>query len=798
MSPQFSAGLWDRPGPGGRGEPAPGAALGLGWLALAVAAVGAIALALRWHPPYAQVLYPDAAYYMRRALAFLTGAGSIAPPWTAVPAGGPVYPFLASILAPLTGDVETAGTLVSRLAGVALPMAVTWAGIRLGGVAAGLFAGLLAAVAPPLAHLSEVRLSDALFITLWLTALLWSGRLLRGRDARWEAPALGALLGVTVLTRAVGVTALPLIVAVLLIAGWVQVERRRALWRGAAWVLAGALAVVVPFQGYAWVHGWRTGMDYPLPQVLSVDPDDAGGAAAGPGASGGDALSADAGAVTVGQVAHSLARQGRLLARLLPVPVLALALLGLFARRARFRPGRMGVDAVIVGAGACYLLTLALFESSLTRYLVVLYPVAFLYAGIGLAALADGMAGLLRWERGSGPAAVLAGVLFLALIAGSGAALRTDAAHWAWDRFPPFDRATAQATRAAVTLPEPVYVYADDGNLAYYLNGYWAGTPFPPDGPAPAPAAAGSRVVVLSTDHMDRWPATWHTAFASGFGVDGFLPLAQRYWPTHHRLVTVYGQGATVRPAPAGPVIHLAPDTNLALARRTFADRPESRAALRGLGAIELLIGQYAPERIAVARAAYRRAEALPPSAPPPAAKPRAGRVWWARPPGEIYLAQHDVATHWNRAAAALATGDPQAAWSHAQALSGALGKDPRLAYLKGMVLMAMGRPGPAMPAMAVAGRALTDDPAVQVAWANALATVGRYPAAARVYRQVLESDPDNFGVWLNLYQVLVQDRQWDQADRIHHRMLALSPTSAEREQLDQLVRQVAQVRDLG
>lgn len=800
MSALTTARFRARSAPGRRAEPA----ARLLWTALAVGGVGALALALRWHAPYAQVLYPDAAYYMRRAAAFLTGAGSIAPPWAAVPGGGPVYPFLTSLVAPLSGGVEVAGTVVSRLAGVALAMAVTWAGIRLGGMVAGLLAGALVAAAPPLVHLSEVRLSDALFLVLWVAALLWGGRLVSGHRRRWEGLALGGLLGVVVLTRAVGVTAVPVVAAVLLWAGLARGrEARGPLWRGAAWVVLGALLVVVPFQGYAWVHGWRTSLDYPLPEVLQFDDGPDGTVAVPAPAAASEAPPAGGLLDTVRDVALSLMRQLQRFAELLPVPILALAAVGVVARAVRgwrngFGPGGLGVDLLLIGGAGCYLLALALYGSSLTRYLLVLFPVVFLYAGLGLAALADGAGGLLGWERGSAPAAVLATVL-LVVATGSGvAALRADAGKWQWAEFPPFDRAAARMTVRAAALAEPVYVYADTGGFAYYLNGYWLGPELPPAGPPPA--LEGTRIVLLNSVHRHRWPEAWRAAFAAGADFGDFRLRAQRYWSGHRRMLAVYVRGDAA--APPRPAPTLAPDANLALARRAFLAQPKSHAALNGLGAIELLMGQYAPERIPVALAYYRRAEALPAPAVTPAmttgGPPNRERVWWALPPGEIYLAQDEVAAHWNRAAGALAAGRPEAAWPHVRAVSGVMGPDPRLAYLKGMVLLAMGKTKAALPAIRTAAASLPGDPAVQVSWANALATANRFDQAAKVYRRILALDPDNFGTWLNLYQVLAQARRWDAADAARERMTALSPTSDERAEFNRLVRQVEQVRDLG
>jgi tetratricopeptide (TPR) repeat protein len=788
----------------------PEIAMNVRWLAVAVGGMGALALALRWHAPYSQVLYPDAAYYMRRAAALLTGEGAIAPPWAAVPGGGPVYPLLSGLLAPFSGGVESAGTVVSRLAGVALAMGVTWAGIRLGGWLAGLLAGALVVFAPPLVHLSEVRLSDALFLVLWPAALLWGGRLLSRPRAAWEGPALGALLGIVVLTRAVGLTAVPAVVGVLLLAGLMGPrEARRSRWLGAGGVVLGALLVVAPYQGYAWNHGWRTSLDYPLPQVLAFDaapdgpvdpappPEAAAASRAGPG-------------TDLGRVALSIKRQMVQLGGLLPVSILALAIAGMAGRTLRRRrdgpaPGGIGADLMLLGGAATYLLALALYESSLTRYLVALYPVVFLYAGLGLAAVATGMGRLLGWRRGSGPATVLALILFVVLTGSGVAVLRTDAAGWRWKDFPPFDRTTARMAETAAALEEPVYVYADTGGLAYYLDGYWLGPAYPGAAPAepadaaPTAGAGGTRVVLLNTKHRDRWPEAWRAAFAAGTDLGEFRLTAQRYWPAHHRVLTVYVQGDAAPPPRTAPP--LAPDANLAVARRAYLAAPDSRAALNGLGAIELLMGQYAPERIPVALAYYRRAEALPAPASAPTAAPGAparGRVWWAFPPGEIYLAQGEVASHWNRAAGALAAGRPEAAWPHVRAVAGALGPDPRLAYLKGMVLLAMGETGRALPALRRAGLALTDDPAVQVSWANALATAGRFGKAATVYRRVLARDPDNFGLWLNLYQVLAQARRWDAADAARQRMSALSPTSEERDAFHRLVRQVERARDLG
>jgi len=170
----------------------------------------------------------------------------------------------------------------------------------------------------------------------------------------------------------------------------------------------------------------------------------------------------------------------------------------------------------------------------------------------------------------------------------------------------------------------------------------------------------------------------------------------------------------------------------------------------------------------------------------------------WSLPPGELMAGVDDAATAWNRAAVALALGNPAGAAREIPVLTQAFGREPHNLYLIGMVLLGLGQVRQALGLLDPAREGLPDDLGVAVAWANATATMGRLDAAERVYRRVLERDPDNFGVWLNLYQVLAQARRWNAADAVRQRMAALTPTAQERDQMDQLVRQVERMRGLG
>jgi 4-amino-4-deoxy-L-arabinose transferase-like glycosyltransferase len=118
---------------------------------------------------------------------------------------GPGYPYFLGAVYSVSADSVTAGRLAGALLGGLAVLLLYLLASRIWGRRAGLLAAALAAVFPPLVLLSRELLSESLFIVLELAALLCVLNFRRsGGELRW-ALAAGALCGLAVLTRNIGV-----------------------------------------------------------------------------------------------------------------------------------------------------------------------------------------------------------------------------------------------------------------------------------------------------------------------------------------------------------------------------------------------------------------------------------------------------------------------------------------------------------------------------------------------------------------------------------------------------------------
>jgi 4-amino-4-deoxy-L-arabinose transferase-like glycosyltransferase/tetratricopeptide (TPR) repeat protein len=734
---------------------------------------------LRWHPPTDEVIYPDAAVYMRQAQGYLEGEASIAPPWRRMPAGGPVYPAVTALATPLAGgDVDRAGLWVSRAAGVALVLLVAGLARALAGPMAGAAAGLFTAVAPRLIHFSEVRLTEALFLALTVAALAGCVRAAAGRSRPSEELGLGILLGAAALTRAVGAVTVPVAVGAVVVAGAAFLRERPGIWgMRSLRVAAAALLVLGAYQSYAWGHGWYTAFDTHLPPALR------GVTAASTVTGSGVPEAADVVRDMVMEGGATLESQGRTIRGMLPPLLWLLAAGGLAVRLGRSRGAARVPDLVLLGWGAAYLMLLAAFRTSLDRYLLAATPVVLVYAGCGAAALWEGTRAALRRVAPRAGAAAAAGLLVATTTAG---AYQMHAAFKVADRVYPPVRAFAADIRGAVALAPPVRVFAAHAFLPYYLHGYWVGLPLAPG--KVTEAARGSRVVVLEAVDAPQWDPAWREAVVAGTDVGSFHLVAQRYFPDQRNLITVYADA--VPASGATPAEKLLAGGRLAEARAAFAQVGLPEAAARADAVRALALGPYLPESLALAERRY--AAAAGGAAVSGADGPRVG---WPLPPGVVYLGIGKTATAWNRAALNLALGRPDEAARHAAEAGRAepaLATDPRMAYLTGLIVGAAGRAKPALGMLEAARAGLPDDSGVTVAWANAVAAAGRYAEAADAYERVLAREPRNAGVWLNLAHARADAGDRDGAREALDRARRLPLRPAEREYLDTLERALA------
>jgi hypothetical protein len=207
------------------------------WILLLAAAARAALILLTPH----FALFGDPADYQRWAASLATGHGfpgtGIASPGTPSAFRPPAYPLTLAGVYELVGVHPLAGRLLGAALGVLAVGLVAALGRALAGERVGLWAGLVAAVFPPLVALCGTILSEALFLPLELALALVLVELARRPAAlRWSIGA-GVLCGLALLTRAVAI--------VWVVVALVAVARSVASGRPRRTALAGLLAAFV-------------------------------------------------------------------------------------------------------------------------------------------------------------------------------------------------------------------------------------------------------------------------------------------------------------------------------------------------------------------------------------------------------------------------------------------------------------------------------------------------------------------------------------------------------------------------
>ena len=145
----------------------------------------------------------DGAEYARTAANMLHGFGFVGMHGTTMFTFPPLYPLAIAAVMLVTHHAETAGIVVSLLAGAALVFPVYGLAARMYGRRAALVAGTIVAFLPFAVDMSVVVLSDSLFTLLAATALYALVRSLR--EGAWGFGATsGALFALAYLTRPEG------------------------------------------------------------------------------------------------------------------------------------------------------------------------------------------------------------------------------------------------------------------------------------------------------------------------------------------------------------------------------------------------------------------------------------------------------------------------------------------------------------------------------------------------------------------------------------------------------------------
>jgi 4-amino-4-deoxy-L-arabinose transferase-like glycosyltransferase len=150
--------------------------------------------------------YARAAQNVREGLGYI---GMLGKPLTLQP---PLYSFLIGFGSSFTGDAESAGRLISIVAGAALPLPVFVVTRLLFGRPAGLIAAAVSAFMPFLVGLDVLVLTDPVFLTFVMAGLAFA--MLARRPSDWRSAAVaGAFFGLAYLLHPEG---LPEAIAILL------------------------------------------------------------------------------------------------------------------------------------------------------------------------------------------------------------------------------------------------------------------------------------------------------------------------------------------------------------------------------------------------------------------------------------------------------------------------------------------------------------------------------------------------------------------------------------------------------
>jgi 4-amino-4-deoxy-L-arabinose transferase-like glycosyltransferase len=217
-----------------------------------VAALLSVALGLRLWVAAGSTRVPqaDEIGYDRTGWSIATGGGYRIDKRVTYKAPG-YSAFLAAVYA-VAGRDYRAVRIVQAVLGASACGLVVWLGWWVAGRTEGLVAGWLAALSPPFISLTERLLSENLFIVLSLVVWLLLARVLR-RSSRLLLVALGAMSGLTALTRSIGLGLVGVAALAVVFAGTPSAPRRRRLGQAAAMAAACAL-IILPWTLRNWRH----------------------------------------------------------------------------------------------------------------------------------------------------------------------------------------------------------------------------------------------------------------------------------------------------------------------------------------------------------------------------------------------------------------------------------------------------------------------------------------------------------------------------------------------------------------
>jgi 4-amino-4-deoxy-L-arabinose transferase-like glycosyltransferase len=192
-----------------------------------------------------------------------------------------LYPSLIALLMFVVRNSETAARIICFTCGVGLVLPVYGLARRLYGQTAGWIAGSLIAVFPLLIALSASMYTEALHLTLLMTAAYWAVRSMVPEDSR--APLwCGLFLGLSYLNRPESLALVPWTILFLILAGWIRQSSWRQIARASAEVLILVTLLAAPyiillhhFTGQFRLEG-KSNLNYTLGQRMrtGIDPHD--------------------------------------------------------------------------------------------------------------------------------------------------------------------------------------------------------------------------------------------------------------------------------------------------------------------------------------------------------------------------------------------------------------------------------------------------------------------------------------------------------------------------------------------
>lgn len=208
----------------------------------------------------------EGAEYARIAQNLLAGAG-----YTGMATPGqqlffpPLFPYLIAGLSLVVGDAETAGRIVSLVAGSLLVLPVYAISLRLYGQKAAVIAGWLTALHPVLIYYSTTVYCEPLFLSLIATAIYLSTRAADNPTAG-NASLSGMAYGLAYLVRPEALTFAVIAVGVIVLAR--RLDGRNVPWRRLSLLPLVALIVTAPY--ITWLSFQTGGLRLEIKSALNL------------------------------------------------------------------------------------------------------------------------------------------------------------------------------------------------------------------------------------------------------------------------------------------------------------------------------------------------------------------------------------------------------------------------------------------------------------------------------------------------------------------------------------------------